>query len=188
MWTDISHLQQKDPERTGYATQKPKKLLERIIRPVTVNGDLVVDLCCGSGTTMDAASTIGCRFLGIDNNAGALEVTASRLRNNNYTVQDECTVDDAAVEAVFERERGVMTLMAFHAPGDFPQLADPLGIVEQWRAGRVKDGVFYADENLLRSHLSPDLPSWGLMPDGEGTPAISITDAAGKRRVFVWED
>ena len=188
VWTDISHLQQKDPERTGYATQKPRKLLERILLPVTVPGDLVVDLCCGSGTTLEAANAIGCRFLGIDGNGAALEITTSRLRNNDYTVASECTVDDATVEAAFEKERGVMTLMSFHATGDFPQLADPLGIVEQWRVGRVKDGVFYTEENLLRSHQSPDLPAWGIVPEGEGVPAISITDASGKRRVFAWVD
>ena len=38
VWTDISHLQQRDPERTGYATQKPLKLLERLLRPVTNRG------------------------------------------------------------------------------------------------------------------------------------------------------
>ena len=48
VWTDISHLQQRDPERTGYATQKPLRLLERLLLPVTGEGDWVADLCCGS--------------------------------------------------------------------------------------------------------------------------------------------
>ena len=58
VWTDISHLQQRDPERTGYATQKPLKLLDRILKPVVKEGDLVIDLCCGSGTAMEAAQAL----------------------------------------------------------------------------------------------------------------------------------
>ncbi|MBQ7864880.1 MAG: site-specific DNA-methyltransferase, partial [Clostridia bacterium] len=41
VWTDISHLQQRDPERSGYATQKPLKLLDRLLRPVVQPGDRV---------------------------------------------------------------------------------------------------------------------------------------------------
>ncbi len=188
VWTDISHLQQKDPERTGYATQKPRKLLERLLLPLTVEGDMVADLCCGSGTTMDAAQNVGCRFLGIDSSNEALQVTASRLRKHNYAVENECTVDDAVLDAVFDQDKGMVTLMGFRCPGNFPDLPDPLATVEQWRAGRIRDGVFYTDENLMRTYQSPDLPLWGLLPEQEGTPAVSVTDAAGKRRVFQWGD
>lgn len=38
VWSDISHLQQKDPERTGYPTQKPLKLLERLLLPSCAKG------------------------------------------------------------------------------------------------------------------------------------------------------
>ena len=80
VWSDISHLQQRDPERTGYATQKPLKLLERLLLPVTNPGDLVVDLCCGSGTTLEAAQRLDCRFAGLDLNPEAVAVTRSRLK------------------------------------------------------------------------------------------------------------
>lgn len=188
VWTDISHLQQKDPERTGYATQKPRKLLERLLLPLIVEGDMVADLCCGSGTTMDAAQNVGCRFLGIDSSNEALQVTASRLRKHNYMVENECTVDDAVLDAVFDQDKGMVTLMGFRCPGNFPDLPDPLATVEQWRAGRIRDGVFYTDENLMRTYQNPDLPLWGLLPEQEGQPAVSVTDATGKRRVFQWVD
>lgn len=48
VWSDISHLQQKDPERTGYDTQKPERLLERILKVSTRAGDIVMDLFAGS--------------------------------------------------------------------------------------------------------------------------------------------
>lgn len=63
VWTDISHLQQKDPERTGYATQKPEKLLERIIRASSNADGLVGDFYCGSGTTLATASRLGRRWI-----------------------------------------------------------------------------------------------------------------------------
>jgi adenine specific DNA methylase Mod len=47
VWADVSHLQQKDPQRTGYDTQKPLALLNRIILCSTRPGDLVADLFAG---------------------------------------------------------------------------------------------------------------------------------------------
>ena len=66
VWSDISILQQRDPERTGYATQKPLKLLERLLLPVTNPGDLVVDLCCGSGTTLEEAQKLVLEDAGLE--------------------------------------------------------------------------------------------------------------------------
>ncbi len=65
-------------ERTGYPTQKPVALLERLIAATTAPGDLVLDPCCGSGTTLLAASGLGRVSVGID--ASPLAVAASRQR------------------------------------------------------------------------------------------------------------
>ena len=43
VWSDISHLHQTDPEREGYATQKPETLLERIILASSEENDLILD-------------------------------------------------------------------------------------------------------------------------------------------------
>ena len=61
VWFDISHIQQKDPQRTGYATQKPEALLERIIKASSNEGDLVCDFFGGSGTTAAVAERLGRR-------------------------------------------------------------------------------------------------------------------------------
>ncbi|NLI52744.1 MAG: site-specific DNA-methyltransferase [Clostridiales bacterium] len=66
VWDDIEHLQQKDNERVGYATQKPEALLNRVILASSRPGDLVCDLFSGSGTTAAAASKLGRRFLVAD--------------------------------------------------------------------------------------------------------------------------
>jgi site-specific DNA-methyltransferase (adenine-specific)/adenine-specific DNA-methyltransferase len=79
VWLDIPHIQQKDPQRTGYPTQKPIALLERIIWAHSEPGDLVADLCCGSGTTLVAAQKHGRRWLGCDASRLAVHLSRQRL-------------------------------------------------------------------------------------------------------------
>ena len=66
-------------ERTGYPTQKPEALLERIIRASSNPGDLVADFFCGSGTTPQVAARLGRRFLAADVSVRAIHTTRSRL-------------------------------------------------------------------------------------------------------------
>ena len=66
VWFDISHIQQKDPQRTGYATQKPEVLLERIIKASSNESDLVCDFFGGSGTTAAVAERLGRRWITTD--------------------------------------------------------------------------------------------------------------------------
>ena len=81
VWTDISHIQQKDPQRLDYPTQKPETLISRFIRTFTNPGDLVFDCFMGSGTTQAVAMKLGRRFLGADINLGAIQTTTKRLIN-----------------------------------------------------------------------------------------------------------
>jgi site-specific DNA-methyltransferase (adenine-specific) len=66
-------------ERTGYPTQKPLALLERIVRVHSNPGDLVLDFFAGSGTTGEAAARLGRDFLLVDDNPEAARVMAERL-------------------------------------------------------------------------------------------------------------
>ncbi len=66
-------------ERTGYPTQKPLRLLERIIRASSNPGDLVADFFGGSGTTAVAAARLGRRHLVVDTNPDAIRITRERL-------------------------------------------------------------------------------------------------------------
>ncbi len=80
VWSDISHLHQKDPERTGYATQKPGALLERIILASSEEGDLVLDCFCGSGVTPVVAERAGRRWIASDKSELAITTTSQRLQ------------------------------------------------------------------------------------------------------------
>lgn len=66
-------------EKTGYATQKPLGVLERIVRVHTRKGDRVLDFFAGSGTTGAAAAKHGRTFLLIDESAEAIAVMEKRL-------------------------------------------------------------------------------------------------------------
>ena len=78
---EIPYLNPKAKERTGYPTQKPILLLERIIKLVTTKGDTVLDPFCGSGTTLVAAQILGRKFVGIDQSKDAVELAKQRLKN-----------------------------------------------------------------------------------------------------------
>lgn len=66
-------------EKTGYPTQKPLKLLERIVRVHSEGDDWVLDFFAGSGTTGEAAARLGRHFVLIDNNPEAVEIMKQRL-------------------------------------------------------------------------------------------------------------
>jgi site-specific DNA-methyltransferase (adenine-specific) len=66
-------------EKTGYPTQKPLRILERIVRVHSDPGDLVVDFFAGSGTTGEAAARNGRGYLLVDSNPEAVAVMAARL-------------------------------------------------------------------------------------------------------------
>lgn len=77
---EIPFLNPKAKERTGYPTQKPILLLERIIEIASDPGDLVIDPFCGSGTTLVAASMLGRQYFGIDISSDAVELSRKRLQ------------------------------------------------------------------------------------------------------------
>ncbi len=79
VWSDISHLHQKDPERNGYATQKPASLLERIILASSEERDLVLDCFCGSGVTPVVAEQLKRRWIACDQSHLAIQLTQKRL-------------------------------------------------------------------------------------------------------------
>jgi site-specific DNA-methyltransferase (adenine-specific) len=83
VWTDCPAMVANTPlrrETTGYPTQKPLKLLDRIVRASTRPEGLVLDPFCGSGTTLVAAARLGRSFVGCDRGKLAIATSAERLR------------------------------------------------------------------------------------------------------------
>lgn len=79
VWTDINTTNSQSNLQTGYPTQKPEALLERIIKISSNPGDLIFDCFMGSGTTQAVAMKLGRRFIGADINLGAIQTTTKRL-------------------------------------------------------------------------------------------------------------
>ena len=78
-WADVETLNHSDRERTGWPSQKPERLVERVLRAVTVEGDRVADWFAGSGTTAAVAQRLGRGFVTVDRAAEAVEVCVQRL-------------------------------------------------------------------------------------------------------------
>lgn len=80
-WDDLNRISPTSNERLDYPTQKPEALLERIILTSSNEGDLVLDFFVGSGTTLATAARLGRRFIGSDNNMGAIATSVKRINS-----------------------------------------------------------------------------------------------------------
>lgn len=78
-WWVMQPLMPSDKERTGYPTQKPERLLDRIIRASSNVGDLVLDAFCGCGTACAVSQKLGRRWIGIDISPSAVALVRNRL-------------------------------------------------------------------------------------------------------------
>ncbi len=74
-------------ERTGFPTQKPEALLERVVRASSREGDVVLDPFCGSGTTVAVAERLNRRWIGIDATHLAINIIRSSDRFKNVAVE-----------------------------------------------------------------------------------------------------
>lgn len=78
-WWVIPIINKAANERSDYPTQKPERLIEKIILASSKRGDIVFDCFMGSGTTQAVAMKLGRRFIGADINLGAVQTTTKRL-------------------------------------------------------------------------------------------------------------
>ncbi|MDP3447111.1 MAG: site-specific DNA-methyltransferase [Eubacteriales bacterium] len=184
VWDDIEHLQQKDSERVGYATQKPEALLSRVILASSKPGDLVCDLFSGSGTTAAAASRHGRRFLAVDASPLALyTLRARQLKSasarsllegeSELVLRYPADETPAQISAKIVTQRGKQMLLierASFAP-DYPLVYAAVGTAQE--------GVF----SPVSTDCRPVLPL--LLPLGEiSLPVAQITDALGHTAFF----
>ena len=189
VWTDISILQQRDPERTGYATQKPQALLDRLLRPVVKPGDYVADLCCGSGTTLQVASSLHCHVIGMDSNTGAIQTTLRRLTEPNLTVYFPEETSPATLSGAWSPVESLVLLEDFETEDPrFPQPLLPLDKLEQWSVGRLQKGNMVVEQTFARSKRQSAIPTMGMLEKSTAPLVISTIDALGRHRVFQWQD
>jgi len=82
VWNDIYSYQTRTRSKKylGYPTQKPEKLLKRIILSSSNEGDLIADFFCGTGTTLAVADNLNRKWIGVDNNPKAIDLCKKRLK------------------------------------------------------------------------------------------------------------
>ncbi len=78
IWDDVNLISPTSTEAENYPTQKPEKLIERILTASSNEGDLVADFFCGSGTTLAVAEKFGRKWVGTD--LGKFGIHTSRKR------------------------------------------------------------------------------------------------------------
>ncbi len=201
---DVPFLNPKAKERTGYPTQKPILLLERIITLVTAPGDLVVDPFCGSGTTLVAAKLCGRQAIGIDSSLEAVALSRQRLSSPTRTAsallaagrESYRTADNSARRVLngvncipVQRNNGIDAILSEHFRGK------PVPI----RVQRSHESVLEAARALVRANrtkhavvmvlvvtderggdlngLDHELPDGVVRVNG---PAVQIRDALGR--------
>ena len=107
LWTNTGlQLLSNAKERLGYPTQKPVALYERMIQASSNQHDIVLDPFAGSGTTLDAAHTLGRHWIGIDVGDAAIKTIQERMRNQHGLEYDRD----------YEIIRGTMTRRDTQAP------------------------------------------------------------------------
>lgn len=191
VWDDVSHMQQKDPQRTGFENQKPLRLLERVLLCSSTPGDLVCDLFGGSGTTAVAAARHGRRFLLMDASGPSLIVSRKRLLGNAMSL--EAPTDTGAPVLRGEVARGLgmlqIRLTDYRLEEGLTNLSlGSLDAVDQVSAGYLRDGVFHAFANAARWRGEPELPETLELPVLDGEPALMTVDILGRRLLHVMED
>jgi len=195
IWTDVSMLSHKDPQRTGFPLQKPLALLERIIRTASRPGDLIADLCCGSGTTLLCAALEGRRFLGVDVSPHAVSATAKRLYGFGFYQERAADTGQAMPRATVSHAIGLYSVTLEDFP--FPALPAalpagysprPLDAVDQWAAGFIQGGVFMALDVSARTKNTPSLRHTLDIPMLPGPIALEITDIGSRRHLYVYQE
>jgi DNA modification methylase len=136
LWTDVAPLRHSvSTERTGYPTQKPRALLERIIACASDPGGIVVDAFAGSGTTAVAAHALGRRAILVDTSPVAIATARARLLREQAPLRIERTTSVAAPEAKDVKVR---------LKGDRLHLLSPKEPLA-WAIGSMRAGVFHTE-------------------------------------------
>lgn len=191
VWDDISHLQQKDPQRTGFENQKPLKLLERVLLCSTNPGDLCADLFAGSGTTAVAAARNGLRFLSMDASNIALIVSRKRLLGHAFTLDAATDAGAPRLSGQYTRSLGFaqLRLTGYQLEEGLYHLA--LGgtdAVDQISLGYLRGDAFHAYASAARGKSTPALPEQLEIPLLEGRPAVMTVDILGRRLLHLLEE
>lgn len=167
-------------ERTGYPTQKPEGLMERIILASSNPGDIVADFFTGSGTTAVVAARLGRRFIVSDAQWRAIHTTKTRFVQDagrekgegaeqpggpfSIAIERESEVPEPAIPPLSEAEQRFVALEGhtLHLKGELLSAMDYWEVDPQWD-GSVFESVVQSARSRREGHIAGklDLPSKG---------------------------
>lgn len=169
IWMDVNKIHNQSPEATGFGTQKPEALLERILSASSNPGSLVADFFSGSGTTLVAAEKLGRRWIGCDLGKVGIQVARGRLveRDSRPFVLEN--IGNYQRELIY-REVGNISLMQrivikLYGAEPHPAHSD-LGVIQE-RGHRALVYVGYPDRPLTAKKTA-ELVKIARALDGEG--------------------
>ncbi len=144
-WWTIPIINKAASERLYYPTQKPEKLLERIVRASSRNNDIILDAFAGSGTTLAVAEKLGRRWIGME--CGKLAIYTIQKRMLNLTSQIGSKKEDERKE--YERVADLEDHSKSYSRG-------LLLVMEKARKGElnITDSFLNALANFLSRHIS----------------------------------
>lgn len=174
LWTDVPALRHAPrSEPTGFPTQKPRALLERIIASATPPGGLVVDAFAGSGTTGEAAYVLGRTAILSDAAPAAINVARARMLRAGAALSVERLSGspvpprvEAAVDARRSAGRMHVSLVRPEEPA-------------AWAVGTLERGVFRATWHSSRCPGKPTIPARTECETDAGATVARVYDDAG---------
>ena len=185
VWDDLQ-MQQKDPQRTGYDTQKPLRLLERIILCSTDEGDIVADLCSGSGTTVEAAWRSGRRFIGVDKSPMALLSTRRRMLGAQMQVVVPAEMENPELEcSLIAQGIGDYEVRIDSIAEKTGEQVQGMDRIDGWAVGYMRGDVFESIGVQQRTRVKPKI-EWSMtVPVLEGELAVRVNDVYGKTSYYI---
>lgn len=174
-------------ERTGYPTQKPESLLERIIAASSNPGDLVADFFCGSGTSPVVAARMGRRWIAADCGPLAVAVTQRRLLlqpgMGPFEVLSSSSAPTRSPAGVEVRVRQLGAEVSLRLSTASASVTQPLDEIDWWEVDWDWQGaVFRSRSQAVRRWRSSELPlelSWTYPDPGQRQIRVRTVDRQG---------
>lgn len=159
-------------ERTGYPTQKPEALLERIILASSNPSDIVADFFCGSGTTAVVASRLNRRFIASDVTRRAVHTTRSRLISR--TSQPFSLLYESSTPFLLSSKPNNTEIFKF-VDNYIILKSDPNSDIVYWEVDPDWDGkVFRSYKQAVRSRKKGDIAYNSHIGTGQGSRSILV--------------
>jgi adenine-specific DNA-methyltransferase len=116
LWTDISIVNPMAKEQVDFQTQKPERLLERIILSTTKENDIVLDYHIGSGTTLSVAHKLKRQYIGVEQLGYIDKITIPRIQN---VIGKKTKKDGQLIESLEYDQSGISKAVNWQGGGEF---------------------------------------------------------------------